>query len=436
MASDAVKPRPKLERLPPLPSAETVYRRVRKRIHLICVLIFIALPFFDILRVDIPRQRFYFAGFELMISEFAIIFFALMFLMFMIAASAIIHGRIYCSYACPQMIFSEASGDLRNWAQKRINKRYPRWPASRKKLAVNTIWYGTLSTASVFLAFVFTSYFVEPCDLLGRLLSFDIKTAGGVAGAVVTLITFLDFTFVRQKFCTTVCPYGYLQGMLQDKNTLLVIYQDEKKVCIECQKCVRVCEMGIDIRKSPYQIECVHCGECIDACEDVLRRVGRPGLIHYSWGESPKTAAKEPWYMRLGFRDAKRIAILFLLGFYLCGLSVALWMRKAVLIELRPDRTTLYTRLQDGRIANRIRIKAANRSSKPESIHFRVEGLPNAELAAGPISLQAGGTFEKTVELRVPRWKGASDVNRFRVIAEPQGDTFDLTFIMPVEEAK
>ena len=147
MASDAVKPRPKLERLPPLPSPETVYRRVRKRIHLICVLIFIALPFFDILRIDIPRQRFYFAGFELMISEFAIIFFALMFMMFMIAASAIIHGRIYCSYACPQMIFSEASGDLRTWTQKRINKRYPRWPASRRACEFfkqNRVLHGTV----------------------------------------------------------------------------------------------------------------------------------------------------------------------------------------------------------------------------------------------------------------------------------------------------
>jgi hypothetical protein len=140
--------------------------------------------------------------------------------------------------------------------------------------------------------------------------------------------------------------------------------------------------------------------------------------------------------MRLGFRDAKRVAILAVLGFYLCGLSVALWMRKPILVELRPDRTTLYTKLPDGRIANRFRIKLVNRSSQPELVRFRIEGLQNAELALDRIPLAAGGSFEKTVELRVPRWKGASDVNRFRMIAEPQGDSFDMTFIMPVEEAK
>ena len=89
--------KPKVERLPPLPPQDTVYRRIRKRVHVACVLAFVAAPFSNLMRFDVPRQRFYFAGVELWISEFAIIFFAIMLLMFIIAASAIIHGRIYCS---------------------------------------------------------------------------------------------------------------------------------------------------------------------------------------------------------------------------------------------------------------------------------------------------------------------------------------------------
>ncbi len=294
-------PRPKVQRLPPLPPPDTVYHRIRKRVHLICFLVFVALPFFNVMRFDIPRQRFYFAGFELWISEFGIIFFALMFLMFLIAASAILYGRIYCGYACPQMIFSEWSCSVENWTQKKISRRFPRWGAKLKTTVAKTAWLVVLAVVSIFLAFVFTSYFVEPRDLLSRLLHLDLVTAGGVTGATVTLITFLDFTLVRQKFCTTVCPYGYLQGILQDNESLLVVYRDgqgEQKVCIECGKCVRVCEMDIDIRKSPHQIECVHCGDCIDACEDVLRRVGRPGLIHYAWGNQPKDASRRESLLR------------------------------------------------------------------------------------------------------------------------------------------
>jgi cytochrome c oxidase accessory protein FixG len=436
-------PKPKVERLPPLPPQATVYRRIRKRLHLAFFLCFVAAPFTNLMRFDIPRQRFYFAGFELWISEFAIIFFALMLLMFVIAASAIIHGRVYCSYACPQMIFSEASQDVERWARRSAQRWLKSASAEVKKALEWGLFYGVLAVGSVFLAFVFTSYFVEPRDLLGRLLHFDLVTVGGITGATVTLITFLDFTLVRQKFCTSVCPYGYLQGMLQDKHTLLVSYQDgvgAEKDCIECKKCVRVCEMGIDIRDSPFQIECVHCGDCIDACEDILRKVGKPGLIHYAWGEvKVADALREPWYKRWGFRDAKRLVILLILTFYLAGLGLALSLRRPVLVEINPDRSIMFKVLDDGRIANLIRLKLANRTGKVAQTRLTVEGLPGAELAlaANPIVLQPGETFERTVELRAPFVEDGQDVHHIRILAQTDAarkpDAEELTFITPLK---
>jgi cytochrome c oxidase accessory protein FixG len=435
-------PKPKTERLPPLPPQDTVYKRIRKRFHLVFFLAFVAAPFTNLMRFDIPRQRFYFAGFELWISEFAIIFFALMLLMFVIAASAIIHGRIYCSYACPQMIFSEWSQSVEGWA-KRLTQKLKTANPKVKRWAAKGLFYGVLAVASVFLAFVFTSYFLEPRDLLGRLFHLDFVTVGGITGATVTLITFLDFTLVRQKFCTTVCPYGYLQGMLQDKHTLLVSYQDgvgEAKDCIECKKCVRVCEMGIDIRDSPYQIECIHCGDCIDACEDILRKVGKPGLIHYAWGEVTLAAAlQEPWCKRWGFRDAKRVVILLILIFYLAGLGLVLSLRRPVLVEINPDRSVMFKVLDDGRIANLIRLKLANRTGKTAQVGLWVEGLPGADLVlpANPIVLQPGETFEHTVELRAPFVQDGQDIHHIRILAQSDrarsADAEDLTFITPLK---
>ena len=440
--SDAA-PKPKVERLPPLPPPDTVYRRIRKRTHLVFFLIFVVLPFSNLMRFDIPRQRFYFAGFELWISEFAIIFFAMMFLMFIIAGSAIIHGRIYCSYACPQMIFSEWSVEVEAWAKRQVQQRLKTVTPKTRNLLAKSLFLAVLAVASVFLSFVFTSYFVEPRDLLGRLLHFDIVTVGGITGASVTLMTFLDFTLLRQKFCTTICPYGYIQGMLQDKHTLLVTYQDgtgEAKDCIECKKCVRVCEMGIDIRDSPFQIECVHCGDCIDACEDVLRKVGKPGLIHYAWGELTLAAAKqEPWYRRWGFRDAKRVVLLVILAFYLTGLVVAMAMRRPVLVEINPDRSVMFKVLEDGRIANLIRCKLANRTGRPTQVRLWVEGLAGADLAlpTNPVTLQPGETFEQTVELRAPFVQDGQDVRHIRILAQSTSartaDAEELTFIMPLK---
>ena len=164
--------------------------------------------------------------------------------------------------------------------------------------------------ASIFFSFVFVSFFIPPVDLFHRLLSFDIRTAGGIVGASVTLVTFLDFAFLRQRFCTAICPYGYLQNMLADKHTLQVFFQDETGKCIHCEKCVRACPMGIDIRKSSHQLECTHCAECIDACS----RSSAAWAVKLSFtmhGETRSSAAAEhKWYRRIGLRDGKALPFL------------------------------------------------------------------------------------------------------------------------------
>lgn len=425
------KPRPA-----PLAPPRFTYHRIRKAVHLACFLAFVALPFTDFMRFDIPNQRFYFAGAELWINEFAIIFFALMFLLFVLVAVSMLYGRMYCSYLCPQMIFSEWSLWVESWLRRRARKRGVEWMA-------RPAFYAVLAAASVFLAFVFTSYFVEPRDLLRRLLALDVHTAGGITGAVVTLITFLDFTLLRQRFCTTVCPYGYLQGMLGDRHTLLVHYRDDTKDCIECGKCVRVCHMGIDIRKSPYQIECIHCGECVDACREVLGKLGKRTLIHYAWGEKGELMeANAPWYLKLGLRDAKRVVVLLVILFYVSGLYAALSMRRAVQVEIAPVRTELYRVDASGVVHNTFRLKAANRSRADTALRVTASGLPGAVLALprNPLPVPAGRSVEETFDVTAAPFPGASDVNRFTLAAQASNGegpvVFESTFLMPAEKGK
>ncbi len=419
------------------------WRRFRKSIHLGCLLIFVFLPFFDVMRFDIPRQRFYFAGQELWISEFAIIFFTLMFLLFVIVAASMIYGRIYCGYLCPQMIFSEASMGVEKYLRTRIKKRFIHCNQKTRDLVTRVLFYLAIGLASVFLAFVFISYFVEPRDLLQRLLSLDLVTAGGIAGASATLITFLDFAFLRTRFCTTVCPYGYLQGLLADKETLLVEYRDPEQNCIECKKCVRVCPTGIDIRDGAHQFECIHCAECVDACVDVLGRLGEEGLIHYAWGEATASVErkKESWYYRMGFRDKKSWLLLLVILFYLSGLSVALSMRHPVLVRLSPERDTLYRLGDEGEVYNRFRATISNRSSEKAFVVLSIRDLRGARLvlpSEAPISVEPGKTVEQAFEVEAHPGGPSPGVNHFRFVSQtmPDGttDSFDMTFIMPPKE--
>jgi polyferredoxin len=400
----------------------TTWHKLRKRIHLLCVLIFVALPFFNFMRFDIPKERFYFFGKELWINEFAIVFFALMFLMFVIVLSSVFYGRVYCGFLCPQMIFSEASTSLESWISRRLRKKFPSLPP----IVARTLFFLTAGLASVFLAFIFIAYFVAPADLFHRLISLDMHTAAGISGVAVTLVTFLDFTLVKQKFCTTVCPYGYLQGMLGDDRTLLVHYVDPGNACIECKKCVRVCPMEIDIRKSPFQIECIHCADCIDACGEIMARLKKPNLIEYGWG-----VKGEPWRW-----TARRVVVLGILLAYAGGLTFALSARRAVQVRISPVRETLYRRDADGRIYNRFRYQIANRGAETAQVSISLIGLPHATLVslANPVTVAAGKQSTAEFEIVRPMSPGDPLVTHFEIAAGP--DRIPMTFLAPDGDRK
>jgi len=326
---------------------------------------------------------------------------------------------------------------LENWLQRTVNK-YVNGSAGMRRVLGKMLFYLVTGAAAVVLSFVFIAYFVEPRDLLHRLLSLDIKTAGGIAGATTTILTLVDFLFVRLRFCTTVCPYGYLQGMLSDGHTLLVHYRDEKQDCIECMKCLRVCHMGIDIRNSPYQIECVGCGECIEGCNVVLAKLGKPGLIHYVWGETGERlfTGDRPWFQKIGIRDPKRVIVLLVLLFYGTGLFTALSMRHAMLVQLAPVRTTLYRMEKDGTVFNTFHLKAANRSQRQQTLVLSIEGLSGTHFVAfeNALLINPGQTVERDLDIAAPASaRLVPGVNHFRLVSrvDEERDSFDETFITP-----
>ncbi|MBS1802405.1 MAG: 4Fe-4S binding protein [Acidobacteria bacterium] len=416
----------------------THFHRIRKTVQIVCFVIFVTLPLFDIMRIDLTRQRFYFFGAELWISEFSIVFLTLMFLWISIAAMAMIYGRFWCGYLCPQMIFSETANGIEKSIIRLINKKLPNAGPRLRRFAAAIVFGILLLPASVFVTFVFVSYFIPPFDLFHRLLSLDIRTAGGIVGASVTLVTFLDFALLRQRFCTAICPYGYLQNMLKDKHTLLVHFHDPNDECIKCSKCVRACPMGIDIRQSSHQLECTHCAECIDACSGILGKLGRQTVIQYAWGDSAATAApKANWLHRIGLRDGKRIAVLVLLLVYATGLSIAIGLRQPVLLRIMPDRITLYSATADGKIHNSFRMLASNRGRLPATVSLSVADLPEAKIEGVEDRklLEPGQSVQLQFDVVVPQSSLNPGINRMRILADvtpgKKGQQFSETFFAP-----
>ncbi len=423
----------------------TKFHRLRKSVQLFCVIVFIFLPLLNVVRFDIPAKRFYFFGAELWVSEFAIIFFSLMFLMVLIAAMAMLYGRIYCGYLCPQMIFSEAACSLEAGIQRRVNRKFYGLGIGARGFLTKALVYLLLLPAAVFFSFIFIAFFVPPADLLHRLLSLDLRTVGGICGAAVTLVTFLDFAFLRQTFCKAICPYGYLQGMLADRHTLLVRYRDPAEECMGCAKCVSICPMNIDIRGSNHQIECTHCGECIDACSTIRGRLGKPTLIHYAWGdEGERVAAGSSLLSRMGLRDGKRVAVFLLLLAYASALTIVIRMRQPVLVQIMPNRAVLYTVGANGAIHNKFRILASNRGKSEATLTLAVDGLQGAQItglngAENALALTPGETTQSEFDVVAPAAGLVPGVNRFRILTHmvpAQKDAaLDETFIAPMPSA-
>src|SRR5690606_33651444 len=143
--------------------------------------------------------------------------------------------------------------------------------------------------------------------------------------AGTTLLILFDFGFFREQMCIVACPYGRLQSVMLDRDSLIVSYDRArgeprgKRVaprpakargkddpaeggggrlglavlqpgaapaevgdCVDCRMCVTACPTGIDIRDG-LQMECISCTQCIDACDAVMTKLGREtGLIRYS----------------------------------------------------------------------------------------------------------------------------------------------------------
>ncbi len=264
-----------------LPGWTGRFTRQRRLVQAAFLALFVLLPVFDLLRFDLPAGKLFLFGQEIWLDEWALLWLALMFAMWLVGAVSLVFGRVYCAYACPQTVFSELAHDADAIAKRLVRRLVPsrRAPAAR---GISLALVALLSLASTAL---FMAYFAPLPDVLRRIAHLDFGPWVGAVGAITTLLAFLNLAFVRETFCHSACPYGLLQGVIEDGRSLHVRLDESTGECIDCKACARVCPMGIDIRDGSFQIECTRCGSCIDSCDAVLGRLkpARPGVLRFDF---------------------------------------------------------------------------------------------------------------------------------------------------------
>ncbi|SNT27491.1 cytochrome c oxidase accessory protein FixG [Ekhidna lutea] len=322
----------------------------------------------------------------------------------------VVFGRIFCGWICPQTIFMEGvfrkieywiEGDY--MAQRKLDKQ----PWDREKLVKKSVKHTLFIMISVLIMHTFMAYMVGVDEVWNIIEEGPGEnTAGFIAMFVFTGLFYGVFSQMREQVCTTICPYGRLQGVLLDKQSVVVAYDHvrgeprgkfrkgedrevvDKGDCIDCNQCVYVCPTGIDIRNGT-QLECVNCTACIDACDSIMDRIGKPrGLVRYASEEN--IVERKPFHFTVRMKAYSGVLIL------LVGVLITLLLVRSD-FETTILRTPgiLYQEREDGMITNLYQVKLVNKTNDAMDVRFElIEPNGRIEMIGGAIDLVEQGIGE------------------------------------------
>ncbi len=365
------------------------YTNYRSIVASVCLVLLFGMPFLRLngepfMMFNILQRKFIIFGLVFGPQDFFLLGLTMITFVVFIILFTVIYGRLFCGWTCPQTIFMEMvfrkieyfiEGDGNK--QRALSKA----PWTTSKIAKKAIKHILFFFISFLIANTFLAYIISTDELL-KLINEPIKNHIGdlVSITIFTCIFYWVFAFFREQVCTVVCPYGRLQGVLLDKQSIIVAYdyvRGEKRGkfrkgevrelgdCIDCHQCVAVCPTGIDIRNGT-QLECVNCTACIDACDDIMVRVGLPkNLITFS---SEKGIA-EGKKLKINARIIAYSAVLLVL---VAGLSFGLISRSDTETTVLRTPGVMYQENQDGSISNLYNFKISNKTHQDLPLHFEV----------------------------------------------------------------
>lgn len=388
-------------------------------------LLFFTLPFIKykgrpLFLFNIPEAKFIIFGQVFWPQDFFIFGLAMVTGIIFIVLFTAAFGRLFCGWVCPQTIFMEMlfrkveywiEGDA---AAQRLLKKAP-W--NSEKIRKKTIKHLAFFLLSFIISNFFLSYIIGMDELLKIIREPAMEHLGGLSAIIIFAGVFYGvYASFREQVCTVVCPYGRLQGVLLDRNSMIVAYDYKrgeprgkfKKIiepeapvlgdCIDCFQCVKVCPTGIDIRNGT-QMECVGCTSCIDACNHMMDAVGRPrGLIRYASENGIAEGKKLRYTGRMKFYTFLLIALTGLL-------TILLLSRKDVDGTIIRAGGMLYQERGTDSVSNLYTLQTINKSVKDIQLHLKLEDMPGEviEVSGKGIHVTPEGQGKNSFFIVLPR---------------------------------
>ncbi len=393
----------------------------RKLVSYAYLVLFFTVPFIKLngeplLLLNVLERKFIIFGLIFWPQDLFLAALALLTFMVFIVLFTVVFGRLFCGWVCPQTIFMEMvfrrieywiEGDANQ--QRRLNKQS--W--NREKITKKTGKLLAFFALSFVIGNFFYSYIIGMDKLIHIITQPFADHVGGFLGMIAFAgVFFFVYTYFREQVCLVVCPYGRLQGVLLDRNSIVVAYDyvrgeprtKPKKLedtkagdCIDCKACVRVCPTGIDIRNGT-QLECVNCTACIDACDHIMEEIGKPkGLIRYDSENGIAKGTK----LKVTPRIIGYSAVLLLL---VVGLSFGISNRSNIETTILRAPGMLFQKVGTDSLSNLYNFKIVNKTHEKMLLKLKLESHRGTIKHIGSVNklnlIDAGmseGTFFVTI---------------------------------------
>ncbi|MBK7142231.1 MAG: cytochrome c oxidase accessory protein CcoG [bacterium] len=370
-----------------------------------------------LLQFDILHRKFFIFGFIFWPQDFFLfVLITIAFVVLVILFTAAF-GRLFCGWVCPQTIFMEMVFRKIEYLLEGNGPRQRELdhaPMSAGKFLRKSTKHLIFFSLSFLIGNTFLAYIIGTDALRDIVTSSPTEhMTGFIAMVIFSGVFYFVFAWFREQACTLVCPYGRLQSVLLDANSIVIAYdfrrgekrgpvmrgQDfsQRGHCIDCDACVKVCPTGIDIRNGT-QLECINCTACIDACNRVMSRMKLPpGLIKYSSYNRIAEGKPLRFTPRMWIYTGVLTVLLGLIVFFLVSRSE---------VETTVLRTTgsLYEELEDGSIRNLYTVSVINKTAETLPLTLEmVQPQGTLTIVGPPLDVPPQGKDETVISVQIPR---------------------------------